>query len=219
MTCTLAIFDLDGTLVDTLQDLADTANQMLSEYGYPQHPTDKYRYFVGDGLGTLIERIVPKGSASSSIVRCTERFLEIYGNRWRRKSCPYPGINAMLARLKNAGLRLAVLSNKPHRFTLEHTTHFFPPDTFDLVLGQRPDVEKKPNPQGLIEILSALDTPASTCIYIGDTAVDMQTGRAAGVFTIGVLWGFRDHQELADHHADLIVKHPMEIVHHAVASA
>jgi phosphoglycolate phosphatase len=179
---------------------------------------DMYRYFVGDGLVSLIKRIVPKSIPASAIVQCSERFLEIYGNCWRRNSCPYPGINAMLARLKDAGVRLAVLSNKPHRFTLEHTTHFFPADTFDLVLGQRPEVEKKPSPQGLIEIFSALDTPASACIYIGDTAVDMQTGKAAGVFTIGVLWGFRDRQELTDHHADLIVKHPMEIVKHAVAS-
>jgi phosphoglycolate phosphatase len=218
MPYSTAIFDLDGTLIDTLQDLADTANQMLAEYGHPQHQAHKYRYFVGDGLRVLIERIVPQGTSPSETARCIERFTEIYTGNWRRNSCPYPGIDAMLAGLKNAGLRLAVLSNKPHSFTVEHISHFFPEDTFELVLGQRPGVEKKPSPAGLIEITSTLNVPASECIYIGDTAVDMQTGKAAGMFTLGVLWGFRDQQELEDHKADLIVQYPMEIVQHAVDS-
>lgn len=216
MRFSAAIFDLDGTLVDTLDDLADTANRMLAEAGYPQHPLQMYRYFVGDGLKVLIERIVPAGTAEEEKKRCSQRFLEIYADHWRRKSCLYPGIDAMLADLKKAGMRLAVLSNKPHSFTLQHIEHFFPEKTFEVVFGQRTGVEKKPSPAALLEIASILDIPLKACVYTGDTAVDMQTGRAAGIFTIGVLWGFRDRRELLENQADMIVQHPMEIVQHAV---
>ncbi len=213
-----AIFDLDGTLVDTLQDLADAANQVLAESGYPQHPAQMYRYFVGDGLSVLIERIVPPGTTKNAKEHCSRIFIEIYARLWRRNSCPYPGINAMLARLQQAGIRLAVLSNKPHSSTIEHIQHFFPGDLFEIVYGQRSGVEKKPSPVGLLEIASILAIPPSGCVYIGDTAVDMRTGRAAGMFTIGVLWGFRNRQELENHQANMIVQHPMEIVQHAVDS-
>lgn len=206
-----AIFDLDGTLVDTLQDLADAANQVLAESGYPKHPVQMYRYFVGDGLAVLIERIVPPGTKENEKEKCCQRFSQIYSNLWRRNSCPYPGVNAMLARLQQNGIRLAVLSNKPHSFTIEHVEHFFPGTLFESVLGQRPGVEKKPNPVGLLEIASIMALPPSECIYIGDTAVDMLTGRAAEMFTVGVLWGFRNRQELEDSHANMIVQHPMEI--------
>ena len=147
-----AIFDLDGTLVDSLRDLADTANQMLAESGYPIHPVDAYRYFVGDGLQTLIERISPAGLTEREYDHCLQRFKEIYPLTWRRNSCPYPGIHAMLAGLKNAGLGLAVLSNKPHSSTLEFVDYFFPGGIFPIVFGQRPEVEKKPSPAGALEI-------------------------------------------------------------------
>jgi phosphoglycolate phosphatase len=213
-----AIFDLDGTLVDSLRDLADTANQILAEFGYPIHPVDAYRYFVGDGLQTLIERISPAGLTEREHEDCLQRFKEIYTLNWRRNSCPYPGIHAMLAGLKNAGLSLAVLSNKPHSFTLEFVDYFFPGGIFPIVFGQRPEVEKKPSPAGALEIARMMAVAPSECLYIGDTAVDMQTGKSAGMFTVGVLWGFRERQELLDHRADKIVHHPMEIVEHAVHS-
>lgn len=213
-----ALFDLDGTLVDSLRDLADTANQMLAEYGYPGHPVDAYRYFVGDGLRTLIERIAPAALTAREYDDCLQRFKEIYALNWRRNSCPYPGIRAMLAGLKNAGLGLAVLSNKPHSFTLEFVDYFFPGGIFPIVFGQRPEVEKKPSPAGALEIAAKLAVTPGECLYIGDTAVDMQTGRSAGMFTIGVLWGFRERQELVEHRADMLVHHPMEIVEHAVHS-
>ncbi len=213
-----AIFDLDGTLVDSLRDLADTANQVLAGCGYPIHTVDAYRYFVGDGLRTLIERIAPAGLTEREYDDCLQRFKEIYALNWRRNSCPYPGIHAMLAGLKNAGHRLAVLSNKPHSFTLEFVDYFFPCGIFPIVFGQRPEVEKKPNPAGALEIATMMAVAPSECLYIGDTAVDMQTGKSAGMFTIGVLWGFRERQELVEHRADKIVHHPMEIVEHAVHS-
>jgi phosphoglycolate phosphatase len=213
-----AIFDLDGTLVDSLRDLADTANQVLAECGYPIHSVDAYRYFVGDGLRTLIERIAPAGLTEREYDNCLQRFKEIYPLNWRRNSCPYPGIHAMLAGLKNAGLRLAVLSNKPHSSILEFVDYFFPGGIFPIVFGQRPEVEKKPSPAGALEIATMMAVAPSECLYIGDTAVDMQTGKSAGMFTIGVLWGFRERQELVEHRADMLVQHPMEIVEHAVHS-
>ncbi len=218
MRYSAAIFDLDGTLLDTLQDLADSANQMLAESDYPQHPTQMYRHFVGDGVNVLIERIVPSGLGQNEKDRCTGRFLEIYAGRWRRNSCPYPGIDAMLAGLKDYGMRLAVLSNKPHNFTLQHLEHFFPEGLFEIVFGHRPGIEKKPSPVGLLEIAAIMEIAPSACLYVGDTSVDMQTGRAAGMFTIGVLWGFRNLQELRYNRADKIVHTPMEIVQHAVHS-
>ncbi len=213
-----AIFDLDGTLVDSLRDLADTANKVLAEFGYPIHPVDAFRYFVGDGLQALIERISPTGLTEKEYDHCMQRFNEIYTLNWLRNSCPYPGIHAMLAGLKNAGLSLAVLSNKPHSFTLEFVDYFFPGGIFPIVFGQRPEVEKKPSPAGALEIANMMAVAPSECLYIGDTAVDMQTGKSAGMFTVGVLWGFRERQELRDHRADKIVQHPMEIVEHAVHS-
>jgi phosphoglycolate phosphatase len=213
-----AIFDLDGTLVDSLQDLADAANQVLTDYGYPIHSVDAYRYFVGDGLRTLIERVAPADLTEKEYDDCLRRFEKVYTLNWRRNSCPYPGIHAMLAGLKNAGLSLAVLSNKPHSFTLEFVDYFFPGGIFPIVFGQRPEVEKKPSPAGALEIAEMMAVAPSKCLYIGDTAVDMQTGKSAGMFTVGVLWGFREKQELLDHRADKIVQHPMEIVEHAVHS-
>ncbi len=211
-----AIFDLDGTLVDSLRDLADTANQVLADYGYPIHPVEAYRYFVGDGLRTLIERIAPADLTEKEYADCLQRFEKIYTLNWRRNSCPYPGIHAMLAGLKNAGLSLAVLSNKPHRYAIEFVDYFFTDGIFPIVFGQRPEIDKKPSPAGALEIAELMAVAPSQCLYIGDTAVDMQTGKAAGMFTIGVLWGFRERQELLDHRADMIVHHPMEIVEHAV---
>jgi phosphoglycolate phosphatase len=218
MSYQAAVFDLDGTLVDSLQDLAETGNQVLNMYGYPLHPVDAYRYFVGDGLSTLIKRILPLSRPETEHEEHIRSFSEIYARSWRRNSCPYPGIHAMLAGLKEAGLRLAVLSNKPHVFTREFVAYFFPEGTFEVVFGQRPEIGKKPDPAGALEIAGLMAVRPDECLYIGDTAVDMQTGKSAGMFTIGVLWGFRDQDELQEHRADMIVHHPMEIVEYAVAS-
>ena len=212
-----AVFDLDGTLVDSLQDLAETANAMLAASGYPQHPVDAYRYFVGDGMATLIRRIVPPSLTEDQVGRCLADFSQAYAAGWQRNSCPYPGIHAMLSGLQNAGLKLAVLSNKPDAFTREFIRFFFPEQRFDAVFGQRSGVEKKPSPAGALEIAALLHDAPGECLYVGDTAVDMQTGRSAGMFTIGVLWGFRDRRELQEHHADMIVSDPMEIVEHALS--
>ena len=207
-----AIFDLDGTLVDSLRDLAETANSVLAGSGFSQHPIDAYRYFVGDGVSALVRRMLPASATEEQCHRCQEQFTDSYARNWRINSCPYPGIRDMLLGLKNFGVKIAVLSNKPHGFTRDFVEYFFPEHVFAAVFGQRPEVARKPSPQGAIEIAALMRLAPSQCLYIGDTAIDMQTGRSAGMFTIGVLWGFRDRRELEEHYADLIVEQPLEIV-------
>ncbi len=209
------IFDLDGTLLDTLQDLADAANATLDRFGFPVHSTDAYRYFVGEGLMTLIERILPeKNRSQQEIAACMDTFMQLYGQSWDLRSRPYEGIMEMLGQLHEAGLKLAVLSNKPHAFTQLCVQRFFPSDTFDFVYGQREGVPKKPDPSAAKEIAVLMQLEPQQILYVGDSATDMQTGNGAGMFTMGVLWGFRERQELEKNKAGKIISHPSEIVNH-----
>jgi phosphoglycolate phosphatase len=218
MSLKTAIFDLDGTLLDTLQDLAYAGNKVLSESGYPKHPVNAYKIFVGDGLRVLMERIVPKSATSSDVDNCIQLFNTIYTDCWDNNSKPYDGIVEMLTHLRKNDIRCSVLSNKPQQFTSIYIDRFFPQSEFEVVFGQREGVEKKPNPAGALEIAEIMKVKPSECIYVGDTSIDMQTGKAAGMFTVGVLWGFRDIEELQQNNADLIVNSPMEIVKHVVSS-
>ncbi|MBW6521528.1 MAG: HAD family hydrolase [Desulfoarculaceae bacterium] len=211
------IFDLDGTLLDTLEDLENAANATLERYGFPGHSSEAYRYFVGDGLMTLIERIVPeKNRSQAEIAACMDTFLQIYGLSWDLQSRPYDGVMEMLQQLQQAGLKLGILSNKPHAFTRLCVDRFFAADTFDFVYGQRQGVAKKPDPAGALEIAALMQLQPELILYVGDTATDMQTGQRAGMFTMGVLWGFRERRELEDNKAGKIISHPSEIVDHVI---
>ena len=213
------IFDLDGTLLDTLDDLADAANQTLAHFGQPTHSIDAYRLFVGDGLLTLIDRIIPDGRRGpEDLARYAAKFQELYMANWDATSRPYPGIEEMVAQLAASPLRLCVLSNKPQAFTQLCVQRFFGSDCFELVFGERPGVAKKPDPAGALEIADTLGLEPAVILYVGDTATDMKTGQGAGMDTVGVLWGFRDRAELEEHRAGLIVATPKEIVDHALAS-
>lgn len=218
MTCSVIIFDLDGTLLDTLDDLADTCNYVLQRVGFSQHPVAAYNHFVGDGLRTLMERITPPGLPAVDIDRCCELFQAEYLTRWHQKSRPYEGVTEMLAGLAKANVKLAVLSNKPHYFTELYVERFFSKSMFEVTFGHRPGTEKKPHPGSALEIASIVGFPPGQCAYVGDTAVDIQTGKSAGMFTIGVLWGFRDADELQKNNADLIVQNPQEILEYAVST-
>jgi phosphoglycolate phosphatase len=207
------IFDLDGTLLNSLDDLADAANAMLSRCGFSEHPVAAYRYFVGDGLMTLIERILPEQHRSpSQIAASMELFAQIYGQGWDIKSHLYAGVAETLRQLRQEGLRLAILSNKPHAFTQLCVQRFFDADCFDFVHGQREGVPKKPDPQGAEELAALMQLPPAQILYVGDTATDMRTGNEAGMKTLGVLWGFRQRQELEASGAGTIITHPSEIV-------
>jgi phosphoglycolate phosphatase len=209
------IFDLDGTLLDTLDDLADAANAALAHYGFPGHGTSAYKYFVGDGLSILIERILPeKNRTKAEISACMDIFLQMYGRLWDVKSKPYAGIPEMLQQLRAAGLQLGILSNKPHAFTQLCVQRYFGADTFAWIYGQREGTPKKPDPAGALEIAALMQLEPREIAYVGDTSTDMRTGNQAGMLTIGVLWGFRDRQELEDSKAHRIVTHPSEILTH-----
>lgn len=206
------LFDLDGTLLNTLDDLADSANAALAGLHYPVHPTAGYRYFVGDGMRTLIERILPSASSEKQVLECEAVFRKHYAEHWADKTCLYAGIGAMLSSLSELGMKLAILSNKPDDFTRMCVGRFFPKDCFACVRGQREDVPKKPDPKGALLIAEKLGLVPADVLYVGDTATDMRTGKGAGMMTAGVLWGFREIRELEFNGADYIVGHPLEIV-------
>lgn len=206
------LFDLDGTLLDTLDDLADCANRVLASMDMPVHPTRKYKYFVGDGLVTLIKRIVPADRRDEQTIdRAVDAFRLDYGKNWHVRSRTYEGVPEMLAPLLDKGIRLAVLSNKPHDFTKLCVRRLLDGIPFFPVLGQRESVPKKPDPTGALEVATLLDIPPKEIIYLGDTSVDMKTAAAAGMTAVGVLWGFRDKEELMNSGADHLLRHPAEL--------
>lgn len=217
MNCKGLIFDLDGTLLDTLEDLADAANATLRYFAFPEHPVDAYKYFVGEGLKTLMQRIVPDDQTDQRTLKLyMAKFTEFYQNTWNKRSVPYTGILQMVETLSHAGLKLAVLSNKPHAFTKICVETYFPENPFLYVYGQRVGVAKKPDPAGAIELAAKMGLDVSDVLYVGDTATDMQTGNSAGMRSIGVLWGFRDRDELKKNNAWKIVATPSEVVTHAL---
>lgn len=207
------LFDLDGTLLDTLDDLATAANRMLAARALPEHPVDAYRYFVGDGVRTLVERILPADQRSPLLVEeAVAMFQQEYLKNWHDRTVPYPGIAPMLDRLTADGLRLSILSNKPDAFTRLCVQRLLPHWTFDPLLGQRPGVAKKPDPAAALEIAALLGLPPTAILYVGDTAIDMQTARAAGMDAVGVLWGFRTAAELRGAGAHHLIAHPGQLL-------
>ena len=207
-----AIFDLDGTLLDTLDDLADSANEALATAGLPTHPVDAYRTFVGEGINTLVQRIVPQGGNDETVSRVLALYREAYGRRWNNKTRPYHGMTDMLQALGALHVKLAVLSNKPQKFTELCMAHHLPDYPFAMVLGQRDHVPRKPDPAAAFEIAEAFGVPPGEVIFVGDTKTDMDTARAAGMRPIGVSWGFRPVEELKAHGAERIIDHPSELL-------
>lgn len=207
------IFDLDGTLLDTLDDLADAANETLDRHGFPLHQKDAYRYFVGNGLKVLVERMLPaEKRLEANILTCMETFNQVYQLNWDRKTRPYPGVEDMLQQLRQAGLQLSILSNKPHAFTQLCVQRFFASGVFDYIYGQRDGVPRKPDPAGAVELAALMELEPGQILYVGDTATDMMTGNSAGMMTVGVLWGFRERLELEKYKAGKIIEHPQELV-------
>lgn len=207
------LFDLDGTLLDTLEDLGNAANRVLEKYGFPTHTMADYRYFVGDGVVTLMNRALPEDKRNNDTIQiCVKTFREEYGKSWNVKTRPYDGVSEMLDALATHGLKMAVLSNKPDEFTKLCVTEYLPKWAFDIVLGQRNSLPLKPDPSGALEIAKCLDVPSSYFIYLGDTAIDMKTAISAGMFPVGALWGFRTGKELLESGARALIKRPQEIL-------
>jgi phosphoglycolate phosphatase len=207
------IFDLDGTLLDTLEDLSDSVNRVMTRRGFPTHTLDEYRYFIGDGTAMLIARALPKEERNDKTIRaCLKAFSEDYGRNWNVKTRPYKGITEMLDALTERGLKIAVLSNKQHEFTKRCVADLLPKWTFDIVLGQRDAVKRKPDPAGALEVAQRLRVSPAEILYLGDSAVDMRTAAAAGMFPVGVLWGFRPAEELQESGAKALIERPLEIL-------
>jgi phosphoglycolate phosphatase len=207
------LFDLDGTLLDTLKDIGASVNRVLEGKGFPTHELDTYRYFVGDGSVVLINRALPKEKRNDDVIRtCLTEFLEDYGRNLNVKTKPYEGIPEMLDALNDRGLKMAVLSNKPHELTKQCVTELLSNWNFDVVIGQRNGAPPKPDPAGALEVAKRLNIPPADFLYIGDSGVDMKTAVASGMFPVGVLWGFRSMGELKDNGSLALVDRPSEIL-------
>ena len=202
------IFDLDGTLINSLDDLADCANAVLRERGFAPHPADAYRLFVGEGMETLMRRAAPEGADDDTVRRLTAGMRECYGRGWAGKTRPYDGIVPMLERLAALPLPMAVLSNKPREFTDLTVRHFFPDIPFVQVLGSPPGGRAKPDPSLALSIADGLGLAPEQTLFVGDSRTDMDTATAAGMFPAGVLWGFRSAEELLAHGAKVLLKEP-----------
>lgn len=208
----LAIFDLDGTLLNTIADLATATNQALEACGFPTHPISAYPMFVGNGINKLFERALPAESRTEeNIMRIRAHFLPYYDEHNADLSKPYPGIPQLLEELQTAGIHLAVASNKYQRATEKLIRHYFPTIRFAAVFGQREGIPVKPHPQIVEDILTLVPVNKEEVIYIGDSGVDMQTALHAGVESIGVTWGFRPKEELLQHSPTYLVDSADEI--------
>jgi phosphoglycolate phosphatase len=207
------IFDLDGTLLNTLDDLADSMNAVLAKNRLPVHPAPAYRQFVGDGIEMLVRRALPADVADENeFSRFVKAMKEEYACRWALKTRPYPGIAEMLDAFATAGFEMAVLSNKPDDASRHIVETFLSDVPFRCVLGAFPERPKKPDPGAALEIADRLRLPPAQFIFIGDTSIDMRTARAAGMFPLGVLWGFRGAQELIAAGAELLVNKPTGLI-------
>jgi phosphoglycolate phosphatase len=215
MSYQAVIFDLDGTLLDTLEDIGDAVNRVLSSQGFPVHPIDAYRFFVGDGVVKLIARALPEDKRDAETIRsCLDAYRADYSRHWNVKTRLYDGVSAMLDALTARGLKLAILSNKPHEFTQECVREFLSTWSFDTVIGQRDGGPLKPDPAGALAIARTLGIIPAACLYLGDTAVDIKTAIAAGMTPVGVLWGFRPMEELRESGATILIQQPLEILGH-----
>jgi phosphoglycolate phosphatase len=209
------IFDLDGTLLNTLDDLADSMNRVLLRLGFPAHPVDAYRYFVGEGMEILARRALPaEGRDEETVQRCVAEMKSDYGAHWQDKTCPYPGIDDMLRALSARGISLNILSNKPDALTQVTVAAFFSAHTFDQVAGAREEYPRKPHPAGALHIAGSLRLACDQFLYLGDTNTDMQTANNSGMFALGALWGFRTEAELRESGARALLAHPLEILRH-----
>ena len=209
--CSAIFFDLDGTLLDSVQDLADATNSALRAFGLPEHPVHAYKYFVGDGFETLVQRAAPQDADPELRLRVMQQAREAYRQNWAHTSKPYEGIPEMLEELQKRAIPLAVLSNKPHEFTLLTMQHFFPTIRFARIQGSPAGIRAKPDPALALTMLRELGLEAHKALFMGDTSVDMRTAVNAGMIPVGVLWGFRTEEELLQHGARLILGKATEL--------
>lgn len=209
------IFDLDGTLLNTLDDLADSANEMLSNHNFPIHPVESYKYFIGDGVEVLVKRTLPDNDSlhdKAQIKKLTEEFKEIYHSRMFIKTKPYDGIIDLLKELNNRSIPICILSNKPHKETLSLVNKLLNDIKFEVIKGANKGIPRKPDPIQALLISKQLNILIDQFLYIGDTDIDMKTALNAGMYGVGVLWGFREKKELEENGAKVIIDKPEDIL-------
>ena len=206
------IFDLDGTLIDSLTDIAICANIVLEKFKLPTHPIDEYKNFVGGGAEILIRNCTPLESSEELIKQTLEEFKIVYDQKLQGNTKPYDGVYELLEELKNLNIKVGVLSNKPHKFTLKYIEEFFSSHNIIEPHGQKDDVPSKPEPHGAITIAKAFNLPCENILFVGDSDVDMKTAKNANMIAVGVEWGFRGPEELVENGADHIVKTPLDIL-------
>jgi phosphoglycolate phosphatase len=207
------LFDLDGTLLDTLDDLADSMNSVLQRWGFAIHDREAYKYFVGNGMENLARRALPPEQRHDTMIaQGVAAMREEYALRWSRHSRPYEGIPKLLDALTGRHLQLAILSNKPDDFLKLIVTTLLGTWSFESVRGVLPSGPVKPDPQAALEISAQLKIPPPQFLYVGDTGTDMQTATAAGMFAVGALWGFRQADELIASGAQILLRNPLELL-------
>lgn len=208
------IFDLDGTLADTLASIAYFANHALKAFGLKEIETERYRWLVGDGASELVRRmlVIAGDYEFAHFDRVSTLYRQSYDKNFLYLASAYHGMPEVIAALKAKGVKLGVLSNKPHETTCKIVESLYGEQVFDLCTGQQQGRPLKPDPTVLLEMIQELGAKPEECLYFGDTAVDMVTGHRAGVQTVGVLWGFRDRAELEEHQASEIIENPKEIL-------
>ncbi len=207
------LFDLDGTLLDSIDDIADSMNKVLDMFGFKQHEVEKYKYFVGDGIDILVRRSVPDSCKDEALINlCLSAMKKEYSLHCKDKTRVYEGIPELLDGLCAIGRKLAILSNKPHDQTQVVVSEMLGKWKFEPAIGAKDGIPKKPDPFAAIEIANSLKITPDDILYLGDTQTDMKTALAAGMFPAGALWGFRKSDELLDAGARILFLHPLDLL-------
>lgn len=221
MKYSLVIFDMDGTILNTIDDLTDASNFINQKYGYPLHTVEEFKFFVGNGIPKMIQRSLPADVSESTYKKILEEYIEYYGNHCAIKTAPYEGVVDCIKKLRAEGIKIAVNTNKVESAAIDLCNTYFP-GCFDIISGSRPGIPPKPAPDGIFEILKRADITledaqhgnsdgSATACYIGDSDVDLQTGINSGLDFIGVDWGFRGRDFLINHGAKTVVMNADEL--------
>ena len=208
----LVIFDLDGTLLDTLEDIAQSCNDTLEAFGFGREEEQEYRYHVGSGARKLIENVTYLPSTDPLVDKMLMLFEEIYASQYADNTAPYSGVEEMLVSLQSSGVKLAILSNKPDGFVKDCVKMFLPSFNFEVVLGEIEGMERKPSNDGVDFIVKTLHVNKDEVLFVGDTKIDMQTSVNSKVDGCGVTWGFRDEDELRENGSKYIIHNPLELL-------
>jgi phosphoglycolate phosphatase len=206
------IFDLDGTLVNSLEDIADAMNSVLQNFNYPTHSYEDYQYFIGSGLRNLVSKSLPAThNDEKDIESCYHLMIEEYRDNCTCKTASYEGITELLDHLISQNIKLSVFSNKADALTKEITTALFP-NYFNPIVGLTTESLKKPNPSEALAISKSLELKPEEIIFIGDSGIDMQTATNTNMFAVGVLWGYRPKEELIENGAKQVLNHPLDLL-------